>query len=286
MPDWRVVRRKFAVAFVTFALTLGALYVGVCALFWAYEPAFVFAQVHRPRIAPQAAGLKGFAEVTITTDDGVPLYGWWGPPEPGHGAIVYLTGSGLTLSDCAGLIGDLAAHGFGVAGIDYRGNGASPGAPSEAAWRSDARAAFDFVQGAAPGAKIAVFGESMGTGLAVGLARQRPVAGVLLNSPYASVLRLFERDSIPQALGLPLPFRLLMTDRLDSEALIGGVRAPVMILHGTSDRNIPIGEARRLYAAAPEPKTMIEVEGAQHAQTWSGPARERALAALAQWTAP
>jgi hypothetical protein len=286
MPDWRVVRRKFGVASLTFALALGVAYVGLCALFWAYEPAFVFAQVQRPRIAPQTLGLKGFAEVTVTTEDGVPLYGWWRPPQPGHGAIVFLTGTGVTLSDYAALLGDLAAHGFGVVGIDYRGNGASPGTPSEAAWRSDARAAFDFVHDAAPQARIAVFGESMGTGLAVGLALDRPVVGVLLNSPYASVLRLFEMHGIRLAPGVPLPFQLLMTDTLDSEALIGKLRVPVMILHGTADQSIPIAEARRLYAAAREPKTMIEVAGAGHVQTWFGSARDRALAALAAWTAP
>ncbi len=285
MPDWRVVRRNLGVATLTFALALGVVYVGICALFWAYEPVFVFAQVERPR-APQAAARYGFAEVTVTTKDGAKLYGWWRPPQPGHGAIVFLTGTGVTLSDCAGRLGDLAAHGFGVLGIDYRGNGASPGTPSEAAWRADAHAAFDFVHGAAPEAKIAVFGESMGTGLAVGLAVDRPVAGVLLNSPYASVLRLFELHGIRLAPGVPLPFRLLMTDTLDSEALIGKIRVPVMILHGTADRAIPIAEARRLYAAAREPKTMIEVEGAGHTETWFGANRDRALAALAAWTAP
>jgi len=286
MPDWPVVRRKLGVASLTFVLALGGVYAGVCVLFWKYERAFVFAQAPRPRIAPQTVGLMGFAEVTVTTDDGVPLYGWWKPPEPGHGAIVFLTGSGVTLSDYPQMLGDLAAHGFGVLGIDYRGNGASPGTPSEPAWRADARAAFDFVRRAAPGAKIAAYGESMGTGFAVGLARERPVVGVLLNSPYASVLRLFERNGIRQAFGVPLPFRLLMTDTLDSEALIGDLRVPVMILHGTEDHTIPIGEARRIYAAAHEPKTMIEVEGAAHVQTWSGPTRDRALAALARWTAP
>jgi len=86
--------------------------------------------------------------------------------------------------------------------------------------------------------------------------------------------------------GVPLPFRLLMTDTLDSEALIGKLRVPVMILHGTADQNIPIAEARRLYAAAHEPKTMIEVEGAGHVQTWFGPTRDRALAALSGPVAP
>ncbi len=286
MPARPGVGRSICDAALTFVLVLGIVYAALCYLFWAYEPAFVFALVQRPRVAPEAAGLNGFAEVTVTTEDGVPLFGWWRPPPPGHGAIVLFTGTGVTLSDYAGLLGDLAAHEFGILGIDYRGNGGSPGTPSEVAWRSDARAAFDFVHAAAPAAKIAAFGESMGTGFAVGLALERPVVGVMLNSPYASVLRLFEQHGIRLAPRVPMPFRLMMTDTIDTEALIGRLGVPVMMLHGTEDWAIPIAEARRLYAAAHEPKEMIEVPGAGHVQTWFGPTRDRALAALAKWTTP
>ena len=68
-----------------------------------------------------------------------------------------------------------------------------------------------------------------------------------------------------------MPFRLMMTDPIDTEALIGRLEVPVMMLHGTEDWAIPIAEARRLYAAAHEPKEMIEVVGAGHVQTWFGP---------------
>lgn len=276
--------RSLVVAAATFVAVLGVFYIALCWFFWAYEPQFVFAQVERPAVPPEAAGLAGFAKVTVTTADGVPLYGWWHPPEAGHGAIVFLTGTGVAVSDHVALFADLASQHFGVLGIDYRGNGASPGTPSEAAWRSDARAAFDFVHSAAPAAKIAAFGESMGTFFAVALALDRPVAGVLLNSPYASVLRLFQLHGTRLAPHVPLPFRRLMTDTLDTAALIGRLKVPVMILHGTEDGVIPIAEARRLYAAARQPKEMIEVQGAAHADTWFGPARDRALAALAEWT--
>lgn len=278
--------RGIFAGFLTFALTFGYVYVGLCALFWAYEPAFVFRQLPRAAIAPEEAGLKGFERVAVPTEDGVKLYGWWRPPDPGRGAIVFLTGTGVTLADSAGLLADLAAQGFGICGIDYRGNGGSPGVPNEAAWRADARAAFDFARAAAPRAKIAVFGESMGTGFAVALAIDRPVVGILLNSPYASVVRLFERDGIRLMPGVPIPARLLMTNTVDAEAWIGRLRVPVMILHGSEDRTIPIGEARRLYAAAREPKEFIEVPGAHHVAVWFGEYRERAIAALRLWTAP
>jgi fermentation-respiration switch protein FrsA (DUF1100 family) len=124
-----------------------------------------------------------------------------------------------------------------------------------------------------------VFGESLGTGPAVALAHDRPVTGILLNAPYASVRRLYELR------GPAVPYRWLLTDQFDSEALIGAVGVPVMILHGTADPAIPVDEARRLYAAAKEPKRIIVVEGAGHLDAWEGGGEAPALAALARWTA-
>ena len=263
-------------------LILAAIYSGLLYVFWAYEPSFVFARLQRPGVAPAEAGAKDFVEVEVPTEDGIKLYGWWRAP-PGHGAVILFTGTGASLIDYGGLVADLAAHGFGVLGIDYRGNGASPGIPSERAWRTDARAAFDFVNQRAPQAKIALFGQSMGSGFAVGLALERPVVGIVLDSAYASVVRLFARSGLP-LFHLPFPARLLMADRIDSEALIGRVHVPIIMLHGTEDGAIPLAEARRLYAAANEPKELIEVAGAGHAAVWFGPYRERALSALAEWT--
>ena len=280
MPRGRAVAKIVAAAILALLVLAGIGYGGLCVWFAVHERAFVFQPMRRASTSPVAAGLKGVAEVTIATADGEHLYGWWSAPPPGHGAIIVLTGKGVVVSDYAGFFADLAAHRFGVLGIDYRGNGASTGTPSEEGLRADARAAFDFVRHAAPDAKIAVIGESLGTWPAIALAVDRPVAGVLLNSPYASVVRLF-------ALRRPfLPYRLLMADPLDSEALIGRVHVPVMILHGTADRAIPIAEARRLYRAAHQPKTMIEVAGAAHVNVWFGATRDRAFAALAAWTAP
>ena len=261
-------------------LLAGLAYGGVCVWFMIHARSFVFAAVPRISSSPLDSRLNEVEEVTIRTEDGERLYGWWKRPAPAHGAMLLLCGKGVIVSDEAGLFRDLAAQGFGVLAIDYRGNGVSTGSPTEAGLRADARAGFDFIRAKAPQAKIAVLGTSLGTGIAAGLAHDRPVAGVLLNSPYASVVRLYELR------GPPLPYRLIMPDQLDSEALIGGLRVPVMILHGTEDDAIPVAEARGLYAAAREPKSLIVVEGAGHVGVWFGPTRERALAALDAWTAP
>jgi uncharacterized protein len=208
------------------------------------------------------------------------MVAWWAPPPDGAGVVLFLHGTPSTLPDTVWRLPDLRNSGLGVMAIDYRGYGSSTGTPSELGFRADARAAFDFIRVTAPASKVAVFGESLGTGIAVALARERPLAGVLLNARYASGLRLFELG------GPPLPYRWLLTDQFNSEALIGGIGAPVMILHGTADTNIPVTEARRLYTAAHEPKSMIEVEGAGHLSAWEGGAREPALKALVSWRAP
>jgi len=230
--------------------------------------------------SPEAVGLEGFAEVSISTEDDERIVGWWAPPPIRGGVVLFFHGTPSTLRDTIWRLADLRNSGLGVMAIDYRGYGSSTGTPSELGFRADARATFDCIRTLAPASKVAVFGESLGTGIAVALARERPVAGVLLNAPYASVLRLFELR------GPPLPYRWLLADQFDSEALIGGVSVPVMILHDTADDNVPVAEARRLYAAANEPKSMIEVEGAGHSSAWEGGAREPALKALVAWTAP
>ena len=229
--------------------------------------------------APEAAGVKGFATVAIATADGERLVGWWRPPPAGAGVVLYLHGNAGNLADRASRLEDLAFAGLGVLGIDYRGYGGSTGSPSEAGLARDAEAAYAWIQREAPAARVALFGESLGTGVAVRLADEWPVAGLVLDSPYASILRLGER-SAPW-----LPVRWLMRERYDSKARIDGVDAPLLILHCGVDAQIPVSEGRRLFEAAEEPKEMIVLPGCGHIDTWRGEARQRALAALGAWTA-
>src|SRR5205814_3815 len=257
----------------------GFAYLCVCLFFVMHQRAFQYT-LGGTRSTPEAAAAAGFTEVKIATEDGERLDGWWLPPPAGRGVILFLHGTPGTVPDHIWRFAQLRHSGLGILAIDWRGYGGSAGEPSELGLRADARAGFDLIRAAAPQSRIAVFGESLGTGPAVALAHDRPVAGVLLNAPYAAVRRLFELR------GPALPYRWLMSDPFDSEALIGGVGVPVMILHGTADQNVPVGEARRLYAAAREPKRVILVEGAGHLGAWEGGGEGPALAALARWTTP
>jgi fermentation-respiration switch protein FrsA (DUF1100 family) len=263
-----------AVATLVFA---AVAYIAVCVWFRGHQRELLYTPGGW-RATPAEAGAPWLSAVDIVTEDGERLDGWWSPPPAGHGVAIFFHGTPGTLAYTAWTLSDLAQAGLGVLAIDYRGYGGSTGKPSEAGLRADARAAFDFAHRAAPEARIALFGESLGTGVAVALAGDRPVAGVLLNAPYASLMRHWRLHAPP------LPYDWLLTERYDSEAVIGKIGVPVMILAGTADDATPVGEARRLFAAAHEPKTLIEVPGAGHLAAWNGDAKAAALRALVNWT--
>jgi len=258
----------------------GVLYLYLCVTYAIHQREYQYT-LGGTRSTPETAAAAGFTEVKIATADGERLDGWWRPPPAAErGVVLFLHGTPGTVPDQVWRLDQLKHSGLGILAIDWRGYGGSTGDPTELGLRADARAGFDFIRAAAPQSKIAVFGESLGTGPAVALARDRPVAGVLLNAPYASVRRLFELR------GLPIPYRWLMKDPFDSEALIGGVTAPLLILHGTDDPAIPVAEARRLYDAAHEPKMIFIADGAGHLDAWEGGGERLALEALARWTTP
>lgn len=258
----------------------GVLYLYLCVTYAIHQREYQYT-LGGTRSTPEAAAAAGFTEVKIATADGERLDGWWRPPPATErGVVLFLHGTPGTVPDQVWRLDQLKHSGLGILAIDWRGYGGSTGDPTELGLRADARAGFDFIRAAAPQSKIAVFGESLGTGPAVALARDRPVAGVLLNAPYASVRRLFELR------GLPIPYRWLMKDPFDSEALIGGVTAPLLILHGTDDPAIPVAEAHRLYDAAHEPKMIFIADGAGHLDAWEGGGERLALEALARWTTP
>ncbi|TMK24372.1 MAG: alpha/beta hydrolase, partial [Alphaproteobacteria bacterium] len=258
----------------------GVLYLYLCVTYAIHQREYQYT-LGGTRSTPETAAAAGFTEVKIATADGERLDGWWRPPPATErGVVLFLHGTPGTVPDQVWRLDQLKHSGLGILAIDWRGYGGSTGNPTELGLRADARAGFDFIRAAAPQSKIAVFGESLGTGPAVALARDRPVAGVLLNAPYASVRRLFELR------GLPIPYRWLMKDPFDSEALIGGVTAPLLILHGTDDPAIPVGEAHRLYDAAHEPKMIFIADGAGHLDAWEGGGERLALEALARWTTP
>jgi fermentation-respiration switch protein FrsA (DUF1100 family) len=211
----------------------------------------------RERAAPAAAGLPQAQEVWLDTADGERVIAWHVPPRDGKPVVIYFHGNGGALTLRVDRFRRIMGAGVGLVALSYRGYGGSSGTPSEPGLLADARAAYAFAAARYPG-RIAVWGESLGTGVAVALASEQPVTHVVLDAPYSAAV------DVAADLYWFLPVRLLMKDQFRSDERISHVKAPVLILHGEADDIISIRYAERLLALIPGEKRLVRYPGGTH----------------------
>ncbi len=141
----------------------------------------------RIRTAPAAVGFPEAQEVWLDTADGERVIAWHVPPRGDSPVVIYFHGNGGSIRLRVDRFQRLVAAGVGLVGVSYRGYGGSTGTPTEQGLIEDARAAYAFAAERYPG-RIAVWGESLGTGVAVALASEKPVTHVILDAPYSSTV--------------------------------------------------------------------------------------------------
>jgi fermentation-respiration switch protein FrsA (DUF1100 family) len=237
---------------IAFGLVLALIYFGQRRLIY-----FPFGGVP----SPGELGLEQAEPVEFTTADGLRLHGWFVPAAapPARATVIVFNGNGGHRGLRAPLAAALAARGIATLLFDYRGYGENPGSPSEAGLIADARAARDHIARREPdAARIFYFGESLGAAVAVQIAVEHPPAGLILRSPFTSLADI-GRHHYPI-----LPVGWLLRDRYPSIDLIGRVKAPLLVVAGAADRIIPAEDSKRLYAAAPDPKRLVVIDGADH----------------------
>jgi uncharacterized protein len=229
----------------------------------------------RLRTSPAAAGLPQAQAITLDTADGEKIIAWHVPPRGDKPVVIYFHGNGgalrLRADRFAGLLGD----GNGLLAVSYRGYGGSTGRPSEAGLIEDARAAYAFAAEHYPG-RIVLWGESLGTGVAIALAAEKPVSKLILDAPFTSAV------DVAAAIYWFLPIRLFMRDTFRSDLRIAQVRAPVLILHGDADAVVPIAYGERLLAMIPGKKQLIRFAGGEHVDLDRHGAIDAALKFLAE----
>jgi hypothetical protein len=211
------------------------------------------------RTSPVVAGLSGVSEIVIPTPDGEKLVAWYGAARPGQPTLLYLHGNGGSLALRSETMRKYLEHGRGMLMLAYRGFSGSTGSPSEAANVADAKLAYDRLtsMGVKPN-DIILYGESLGSGVAIQVAKEKTVEGLILDAPYTSILELASAQ-FPW-----LPVSLLLKDRYESIKYIRDIHAPIFILHGDADEIVPVEMGRRLFAAANEPKEIKIIRGGGH----------------------
>lgn len=244
------------------ALAAGAIavlgYVAVCAFMYAVQRSMLFVP-DVSDVAAEVARLPGAEAIILTTDDGERLNAWWKPPRTEADPVyLYLHGNGANLSRRAGRFQRMTDDGAGLLAVSWRGYGGSSGSPSEAGLRLDGAAAYDWLMARLPPARLILFGESLGTGVAIRLAAERRAALLVLDSPYASIVGL-------GALRFPiLPVAWLSRDPFRSIDLAPKVTIPVIAQHCSRDWVIPLSESQRLMAAFPAAPNFTVIDGLCH----------------------
>ncbi|MDW7710483.1 MAG: alpha/beta fold hydrolase [Deferrisomatales bacterium] len=241
-------------------LAYGCLGYGLLvALVWWFQRKIIYFPMGTPPAAAQV--LPGAGDVGIATRDGLTLGAWFVPARGGapKAAVLVCNGNAGNRSHRASLAEALARRGYAVLLFDYRGFGGNGGTPSEAGLLEDVRAARARLEELAGGAPLVLFGESLGSAVALAEAVERPPAALVLRSPFSSLTALGR-------LHYPFfPVGWLLRDRYPSLARVARLASPLFVAAGERDRIVPLSESRTLFEAAPvTEKRLLVLARADH----------------------
>ena len=222
------------------------------------------------RVDPKDAGLQGVEEIAFKATDGTKLIAWYRPARGSKPTLLYFTGNSGNAASRAGKIRTIAADGYGVFMLNYRRYGGSEGRPSELRIAADAVSAYDCLRGLgiAPHDVIA-YGELLGTAVATRLSLQRHIEALVLEAPFTSIV------DVGRLMWKGFPLALIMADQYRTIDRIAAVTVPLFIVHGGRDAIIPLDQARRVFHAANQPKSLTVVPQAGHNDLFDRGAWER-----------
>lgn len=237
---------------------------------WRFQERIAFPGPDTPVPDPSRFGAPDGEVVTVETTDGVTLKGWYLPPSPASASgeraagLIWFYGNLETVAN-VGLIlhaYDLRPPGMGLLVLDYRGYGSSGGRTTEAGLYRDADAAWRHLTGRPQidSTRIAVYGRSLGSAVALYLATTYPVRAVVLDSPFST-----GHDMAEEHYGL-VPTELLRL-KLDNLARAREMDAPLLVFHGDEDLIAPLPMGRSV-AAAGDAEELIVIRGAGHNNTY------------------
>jgi pimeloyl-ACP methyl ester carboxylesterase len=240
-------------------LALLAVYVALCVGARATYRRFVY-PAPPPRVTDPGLGEL----LDLRASDGVSAHARWFRPPEGARLVAYFHGNGELADDNVPLALDLEQRGLGALLVEYRGFGASAGAapPSEDGLYLDAEAALDEAarRGIGPD-RVALWGTSLGTGVAAEMARRERGSALVLVSPFTSL------PDVASSVAWWLPVSLLLPDRFDTLAKAGAIRVPAVVAHGDRDELVPFAMGRAV-AGAIDGARFVPVVGAMHGNVY------------------
>ena len=228
-------------------------YIFIVAFMYFFQRNFLYFPFGKILIIPE-----DFQEVNLKDADGTNIYGWYSPAQKGQKTILYFHGNAGNLMGRSDRFEKFAMQ-YGVMAISYRGYAKSGGEPSQEGFFQDADSAFEFLKSKnIPSKDIILFGESIGSAVAINLASKHDFGAIILEAPFSSTLSMAKNNY------WFLPVSLILKDRFESDKIASKVSAPVLIMHANKDYIVPFEEGEKLFELFNSRKKFVAIDGDFH----------------------
>ena len=189
-------------------------------------------------------------KVKIKTDDNIELLAWYHDKDiDNYKTILFLHGNAGSLENRIHKINHFKEMEINFLIISWRGFSGNDGKPTEEGLYKDARSAVKWLLN--KGVKkenIVIYGESLGTGVATEISQNENFAGIVLESPFTSMVAA-GKSKYPI-----FPIGLLLKDKYESDKKIKNIKSPVLVMHGEADTIVPFWMGKKIYELANNPK--------------------------------
>ena len=210
---------------------------------------------------PAEAGAPRMEEGSFATDDGETLVLWRAEAQPDKPTVLYFSGNAGGLKERSERFSKLIDQGYGVVAPAYRGSSGSTGKPDEMTLLDDARALAASLEDL----PLVIYGESLGTAVAIRLAAEGTGDRIVLEAPFTSIPDLVLSQHPTETLDH------LITQRWESHLYMPDVTQPLMVVHGDRDHLVPITMGETIFGSAgSKDKKFLRIDDMGHSGLWTG----------------
>ena len=247
--------------FNTIILTLVSFYILLLIIMFFFQRNFLYYPSVDNYLKGQAINEPSEIEkVKITTEDNIDLMAWFYNKDiKKFKTILFFHGNVGSLANRTYKLNHFKNLNVNFLIIAWRGFSGNKGKPNEIGLYRDAKGAIAWLKlkGVAE-ENIILYGESLGTGVAIEVAQNKNYSGVILESPYTSMVNMGQKY-------YPLlPVRFLLKDKFESYKKIKKVSSPILVIHGKMDKIVPFAMGKKMYELANEPKFFYFQEYGDH----------------------
>lgn len=230
------------------AFVVASLYLIIVAIFFVSQRSLLYYPSHTWVSLNDAHANRSFKELLARMEYGIDLKGWYAPATSKPFTFVFFHGNADNLSSASSIADPYIAAGYGFLIVEYRGYSGLPGKPTEAGLYADGRAyIYELLTQGIKSENIILFGHSLGTGVAVQMAEDFHVGGLILLAPYLSIPKIAQVE-------YPfLPTEIIALDRFENVRKMKNIHVPVLIVNGTNDQIVPPSQGKQLFELANEP---------------------------------